>query len=328
MNNINLNEIITADLAGLRLDQALARLFPQYSRTQFQSWIEQGVVRVDQKIITKVRGRVFPGQLVDIVTTLEDQGEWQPDDIPLDIIFEDEELLVINKPPGLVVHPGAGNPNLTLVNALLHYNENLVKLPRAGLIHRLDKDTSGLLLVAKTLETQNYLSTQMQARQIHRIYHAIVLGWSEPSGTINLPIGRHPTQRVKMTVLKSGGRHAVTHYTLLEKFQAHSYLEIALETGRTHQIRVHMAQINHPILGDQLYGRQVRNLYINAHLAQLLADFKRQALHAKKLVFAHPKTNEMCSIESPLPLDFQEIVMALREGVRVGEQNLSQDKKR
>lgn len=312
MNTIHLKQIINEDLAGLRLDQALVKLFPNYSRSQLQSWIAQGLTTLDQKITTKNRTSVFPGQVVEIHATLADHDVWEGEAIPLDILFEDDQLLIINKPPGLVVHPGAGNPNTTLVNALLYYDNNLKKLPRAGLIHRLDKDTSGLLLVAKTLEAQTALSKQMQARTVQRIYHTIVKGHPEISGTINMPIGRHPTQRTKMATLRSGGKEAITHYRLLEQFPAYAYLEVSLETGRTHQIRVHMAAIRHPVLGDTVYGRHLKNIHLNKVQEDLVANFKRQALHAKKLSFIHPGTQEPCSFESDLPSDFQMILEALR----------------
>lgn len=311
---IHLKETINEQLAGLRLDQALAKLFPQYSRGQLQNWVENGHTTLDQVIVTKNKQLVYPGQTVEIIATLVEKDSWQGEDIPLEIIYEDEALIVINKQPGIVVHPGAGNLSATLVNALLHHDQNLKNLPRAGLIHRLDKDTSGLLLVAKTLEAQTYLTQQMQQRQVQRIYHAIVKGHTQITGKVDQPIGRHPTQRTKMAVLKSGGKEAVTHYQLLEKLPAHSYLEVKLETGRTHQIRVHMAFINHPVLGDPVYGRPVKNIHLSAALTEFITGFKRQALHAKEISFVHPKTDQICSFESPLPTDFQEVLDALRQG--------------
>ena len=313
MHHIHLKQIVTEDLAGLRLDQALAKLLPQFSRSQMQIWIESSEVTVDHKVITKNRERIYPGQTIELSVNLEDKDEWQAEQIPLDIIFEDESLFVINKPPGLVVHPGAGNLTSTLVNALLYQDTNLKKVPRAGLIHRLDKDTSGLLLVARNLESHHFLTNQMQSRQIHRIYEAIVCGQPRPTGTIDLPIGRHPVQRTKMSVLQHGGRPAKTHYKVLEKFSAHAYLEIELETGRTHQIRVHMAYINHPILGDPLYGRPRNYENLNAVLRQQIMQFKRQALHAKKIAFRHPVSGEFLMFESPLPADFAELLESLRD---------------
>lgn len=312
MHNIHLHHIIDEQLAGLRLDKALAIVFPQYSRAQLQSWVEQGFTTLDNKVVTKNKQLVYPGQVIEITATLEEQERWEGEEIPLDIIYEDEQLIVLNKPPGLIVHPGAGNPKSTLVNALLHYDPNLNKLPRAGLIHRLDKDTSGLLLVAKTLTSQTELSKQMQAREIQRIYHTIVKGHPMLSGTINLPIGRHPTARTKMAVLRAGGKEAITHYQLLEKFPAHSYLEVKLETGRTHQIRVHLAYIHHPVLGDPVYSKQLKNSRLTKEANEIVNNFKRQALHAKKLVFLHPTTGQICNFETQVPSDFQALLDALR----------------
>ncbi|MBA2654751.1 MAG: 23S rRNA pseudouridine(1911/1915/1917) synthase RluD [Gammaproteobacteria bacterium] len=313
MNQIHLNNIISDDLAGFRLDQALAKLFPQFSRSQLQQWIEKGGVTVNQKKIIKSKDRVYPGQKVELNVTLENREEWTAEALPLDIVFEDESLLVINKPPGLVVHPGAGNLRSTLVNALLYYDTELQKLPRAGLIHRLDKDTSGLLLIARNLTAFHHLSQQMQQRTIHRSYAAIVEGSPKLMDTINLAIGRHPTQRTKMSVLMHGGRSAVTHFKVLEKFLTHAYLDIELETGRTHQIRVHMAYINHPILGDPVYGKSHRYDRLSEELSQQIADFKRQALHAKKISFRHPVTEELVTLESNLPDDLENLLQAFRK---------------
>lgn len=313
MNQIHLHNTITDELAGSRLDKALASLFPQYSRSQLQSWIAQGLTKLDQVVVTKNKTLVYPGQVIEIDAKLEENENWEAEAIPLEIVYEDEQLLVLNKPPGIIVHPGAGNPKSTLVNALLHYDHNLKTLPRAGLIHRLDKDTSGLLLVAKTLEAQNALGKQMQDREITRIYHAIVKGHPQLTGTINLPMGRHPTQRTKMAVLRSGGKEAITHYQVLEQFPAHSYVEVKLQTGRTHQIRVHFAYIKHPVLGDPVYSKQLKNSRLSKSMTESISNFKRQALHAKKLSFIHPTTLEVCNFESELPDDFQIILDELRQ---------------
>lgn len=310
MNKIYLNQTISECLAGARLDFALAKLFPEYSRSQIQQWIEKRMVALDQKVMTKNNTRVFPGQVVQVEATLERQDDWQPEFIPLDIIYEDAQLVVINKPQGLVVHPGAGNSHSTLVNALIHWDPELAQLPRAGLIHRLDKDTSGLLLVARTLESHHFLVQQMQDRQIARTYQAIIYGTCKPTGEINLPIGRHPSHRTKMAVLSSG-KTAITHYKLLKQFKNHSYLEIKLETGRTHQIRVHMAHQGNPIVGDALYGRQIKTNYANKELCDLLETFPRQALHAINLTFLHPTEKEFISLNSPLPNDIQQLLNAL-----------------
>jgi 23S rRNA pseudouridine1911/1915/1917 synthase len=312
MNRIYLHATIDKDLAGLRLDQALAKLFPQFSRAQIQSWIEQGEITVDQKKYLKNKVRVFQGQVIEFNIEPVNKGEWLPEKLPLDIVFEDDWLCVINKPPGLVVHPGAGNPKKTLVNALLHYHPDLQKIPRAGLIHRLDKDTSGLLLVAKTLSTYHFLIQQMQARAINRCYVALVIGHPRASGTIDLPIGRHPTQRTKMAVIDSG-KPSKTHYRILEKFIHYSYIEITLETGRTHQIRVHLAYMKHPVVGDPVYGKQRIFPELCEPLRKKIHDFNRQALHAKKIAFRHPYTQEFCEFESYLPADFEDLLQTFRE---------------
>jgi 23S rRNA pseudouridine1911/1915/1917 synthase len=313
MSEIHLHGVINEALDGLRLDQALARLFPQYSRSQIKVWIEKGEARLNNNIITKCKERVSLGQEIELRAILENIDQWQAEYIPLDIVYQDNSLLVINKPPGLVVHPGAGNPKSTLINALLHYDPDLAIVPRVGLIHRLDKDTSGLLLIARTLEAHHFLTKQMQTRHIHRLYEAIVIGHPKRSGTIDLPIGRHPRQRTKMAVLPQGGKPACTHYKVIEQLAVHSYLEIELETGRTHQIRVHMAHIHHPILGDPLYSRSRHYSIFNEEIHHLLQAFKRQALHAKKIIFTHPATGNTCFFEAPRPLDFEMLLKKLRE---------------
>lgn len=312
MNSIHLTQIIPDDLAGYRLDAALAKLLPQFSRSQIQTWIENGQVNVNQKKVLKNKERVIPGQTVAISAELEDRDEWQAEQIPLDIVHEDESVLIINKPAGLVVHPAAGNYHSTLVNALLYYDPNLKKLPRAGLIHRLDKDTSGLLIVARTLIAQHFLAKQMHDREIHRIYAAIICGQPLKTGTVDAAIGRHPTQRTKMAVLNHGGRPARTHYRVLEQFTHHALLEIELETGRTHQIRVHMTYINHPIVGDPLYNRPRNYTTLPEALREHILHFPRQALHAKKIIFQHPDSLEDIEFESPLPDDFQYLLTNLR----------------
>jgi 23S rRNA pseudouridine1911/1915/1917 synthase len=308
MNKLNINQIINEELAGLRLDQALVKILPEYSRSQIQQWILKGEVKLDHNTITKAKERVFTGQLVELTVELQDQAEWLPEEIPLNIIYEDESFIVIDKPAGLVVHPGAGNQQSTLVNALLYFDPNLKKVPRAGLIHRLDKDTSGLLVVARNLSAHNYLTSLMQQRQIKRIYHTIVSGTTPLSGTIDLPIGRHPTQRTKMSVLTLGGKPARTHFKLLQKLALHSYLEIELETGRTHQIRVHLAYQNHPVLGDPVYGKVRNYAKLSETLRQVIANFKRQALHAQKLSFYHPEKQQLLTFESALPEDFANLL--------------------
>ncbi len=301
--------IITEKEAGLRLDQALSQLCSDYSRAQWQDWIKEGAICIDGELIPKTRHKVQSGQIIDVNATTIDQGEWQAQEIPLDIVYEDEDLLVINKPVGLVVHPGAGNPDLTLVNALLHYDPALKHIPRAGVVHRLDKDTSGLLVIARTLSSHNYLSKAISERALVREYQAIIHGELISGGTVDAPIDRHSTQRVKMAV-KSGGRDAVTHYRLLKKFPNFTHIKCELETGRTHQIRVHMAHIGHPIVGDSLYG--YARLNVPGKMTQALRDyiqhFPRQALHAWRLGMIHPSTQAEMQWEVPLPKDMQELL--------------------
>jgi 23S rRNA pseudouridine1911/1915/1917 synthase len=312
MKQFFLKEVISEDLAGLRLDQALAKLLPQFSRSEIQRWVLQGKVSLDHKPCLQNKVRVFAGQIVALNAELAERSEWQPEQIPLDIVFEDKSVFVINKPAGLIVHPGAGNPSATLVNALLHYDPGLKQIPRAGLIHRLDKDTSGLLLVARTPAAHHFLVQQMQARAIHRCYRAIVVGHPKYSGTIDLPIGRHPTQRTKMAIVSKTGKPAKTHYRVLEKFSHYAYVEIVLETGRTHQIRVHMAHIKHAILGDRTYGKTTVFRSLCEPLCNAIANFQRQALHAIKISFTHPENNQMYTFDSALPQDFEDLLLAFK----------------
>lgn len=313
MQNIELQATIPDTLNGSRLDQALAQLFPQYSRSQLQQWIKQNAVTINTKPCTKPREKVTEGQIIHIDATLEDKENWAGEDIPLTILYEDKHLIVLNKPAGIVVHPGAGNPDKTLVNALLHYAPELKKLPRGGIVHRLDKDTSGVMMVARTLEAHHALVQALQAREVSREYEAIVLGVMIAGGTVNEPMGRHPRARTKMAVVKSG-KHAVTHYRVMEKFRAHTHVHINLETGRTHQIRVHLSHINYPLVGDPVYGKH-RGFpsTLSEPLKQALKSFKRQALHAKRLTFQHPTTGETKTFEAPTPDDMQSLLTLLRE---------------
>lgn len=309
---INLTAIVPNELAELRLDQALAKLFPDYSRSKLQKWILEKHVAVNGKP-TEVRYKTQIGDKITISAPTEAEVSWQPHEVKLNIIYEDEALIVVNKPVGLVVHPGAGHQEYTLVNALLHHCPALANLPRAGLIHRLDKDTSGLLVIAKNLPAYTSLIQQMQNRSIHREYNAIVSGVIVAGGTVDAPISRHHAQRKKMTVT-AGGKAAVTHYRVIEKFRAHTWLKVQLETGRTHQIRVHMAHINHPILGDKTYGGRLKLLpQASETLIQALRTFDHQALHAKRLELIHPTTGEKMSWHAPLPEDMQKLIELLRE---------------
>ncbi len=302
---IHVEQIVPVELDRKRLDQALAVLCPEYSRSQIQHWIRESFVQVDQRVTPKPRTAVSVGQQIVVEAEITMQESWQAQEIPLKIIFQDADLIVIDKPAGLVVHPGAGNPASTLVNALLHYDPELAAVPRAGIIHRLDKETSGLLVIARNLPTHNYLVKILQAREIKREYIAVVHGKVISGGTIKTLIGRHPTQRTKMSVGKTG-KPAVTHYRVLQQYRAHTAVRVQLETGRTHQIRVHFAHIHHPLVGDPTYGKK------NA-LTLGLQWFHRQALHATQLTLAHPRTGEIMSWTSPLPADMQQLMQQLQE---------------
>ncbi len=314
---INITLILPADLAGLRMDQALARALPDYSRTEIRNWIEQGAIHIAGQPI-RASARVRGDEAIEIKAHKKIQPTHTAQAIPLDIVFEDESVLVINKPAGLVVHPAPGNPDNTLLNALLHHAPALAHLPRAGIIHRLDRDTSGLLVIAKTDQALKSLSAQMRARTIHRVYQAIANGVMISGGSVDAPVGRHPINRKRMAVLDNG-KKAITHYRVTEKFRAHTRLRIQLETGRTHQIRVHMAHIRHPLLGDPVYGGRL-SLPKGAtpELIEILRHFKRQALHAAELGIKHPVTGEIMQWQSALPADMQRLSEILRRDGRDG----------
>jgi 23S rRNA pseudouridine1911/1915/1917 synthase len=303
---------IPAEMAGARLDATLARLLPAQSRTRIKGWIESGAVRVAGRL-ARPRDRVTAGSRVSV------RIEAQPlaravagEKIALNIVHQDRDCLVIDKPAGLVVHPGAGNPAHTLQNALLGFDENLAALPRAGLIHRLDKDTSGLLVVARNPEAQTSLSRQLMARTMGREYRAICVGVMTGGGRIDEPIGRHRVDRLRMAV-RGDGRSAVTHYRILERFRAHTLVEVRLETGRTHQIRLHLSHLKYPIVGDPVYGgRFARPRGASDELVATLRAFRRQALHAASLSFDHPRTGRRREFSSAPPEDFQGLVAALR----------------
>lgn len=301
---------IEADLAGCRLDQALAAMLPDFSRARIQGWIKADRIRLDDRAC-KPRDRVAGGERVVIRPEFPRDERWQAQDIPLVIVHEDEHILVIDKPPGLVVHPAPGNPDRTLVNALIHHDPSLAAIPRAGVVHRLDKDTSGLMVVARTPGAHRALVDQLKERTVGREYQAVVVGVMTAGGRVEAPIGRHPSRRVEMAVVASG-RPAVTHYRVLARFRGHSHVRVRLETGRTHQVRVHMAHIGHPLVGDPLYGRR---LYIpagcTAALAETLRGFRRQALHARRLSLVHPASGAECHWEAEPPADFQALLAAL-----------------
>ena len=296
--------------AGLRFDQALAQALPQYSRARLKTWIESGAVQVDGRPL-RGKDRVLGGEQVRIRAELPVQDRVHAEAMPLAVVFRDRTMLVIDKPAGLVVHPGAGNARHTLQNALLALDPKLALVPRAGLVHRLDKDTSGLLLVARTPEAHSALTAAMAARQITREYLAVCTGVLTGGGTIDEPIGRHRTQRTRMAV-RSDGRPAVTHYRIERRFRAHTLVRVTLETGRTHQIRVHLAHIGFPVVGDPAYGgrRRIPKGSSPAVVAELRA-FPRQALHAARLSLSHPLTHREHEWRSPLPADMQRLLAAL-----------------
>ena len=304
--------LVPAAAAGRRLDAVLAELFPEYSRSRLSAWIKAGQVTVDGAP-ARPRDPVHGGETIVLDAVEEVQTHAVAEDIPLDVLYEDEHVFVLDKPAGLVVHPGAGNPAGTLVNALLHRDPALDKLPRAGIVHRLDKDTSGVMVVARTLQAHTALVAQLSAREVHRQYLAIVVGALVSGGTADAAIDRHPRDRLRMAV-REDGKDAVTHYRLRERFRAHTALECRLETGRTHQIRVHMAHLKHPIIGDPLYGGSLRlPKGASEDLIAALRGFKRQALHAEVLAFAHPVTGEAIRCEAPVPADMQALMALLRE---------------
>lgn len=310
MNELLADLIIPSEYHGQRIDVVLAQLFPDYSRSQLTSWLKEGAITLDQHQC-KPKDKVYGGEKVKLCITNTPHEELQPEDIPLDVVFEDEQLLVVNKPAGLVVHPGAGNYQHTLVNALLYHAPALNQLPRAGIVHRLDKDTTGLLLVAKTLTAHTSLVRQMQAREIQRHYLALVHGYVISGGTLDTFYARHPRNRLKMAV-SNHGRQAITLYTVKKKYQCFTLLDVTLMTGRTHQIRVHMAYMNHPVVGDPLYGGQSRiPTGIDENLRQTLKQFKRQALHACSLSFIHPHTKKALTLKAPLPEDFRSLLTIL-----------------
>lgn len=298
--------------AGRRFDAVLAELFPDFSRSRLAAWIKSGDARLDGREV-RPRDPVRGGETVTLQVELQVQTHSEPEDIALDVLYEDEHVIVVNKPAGLVVHPGAGNPAGTLVNALLHRDPSLNTLPRAGIVHRLDKDTSGVMVVARTLPAHTALIEQLSSREVHRQYLAVVVGSLVSGGTANAPIDRHPRDRIRMAV-REDGRDAVTHYRLSERFRAHTLLECRLETGRTHQIRVHMAHLKHPIVGDPLYGGPLKlPRGATEELIATLRGFKRQALHAQTLEFAHPVTGEPVRCTAPVPDDLRELIRVLHD---------------
>lgn len=309
---VKLNATVSESQLGQRLDQALAELFPDYSRSRIKEWILDHRVSVNGVIIDKPKEKVLGGEQIAIGAEIEEEVRWEAQDIPLNIVYEDDDILVINKPRDLVVHPGAGNPDGTVLNALLHHYPAIADVPRAGIVHRLDKDTTGLMVVAKTVPAQTYLVESLQLREFTREYEAVAIGRMTAGGTVSEPISRHATKRTHMAVHPMG-KPATTHYRIMEHFRAHTRMRLRLETGRTHQIRVHMAHINHPLVGDPLYGGRPRppkgasEAFITA-----LRKFDRQALHSTMLRLYHPISGIEMEWHAPLPQDMVDLIAALK----------------
>jgi len=306
------DERIPEHLAGRRLDQTAAEMFPEFSRERLKGWIQQGELTINGQP-ARPKDKVIGGERLALDTQLQEETRWEPQAIPLSIVFEDDDVMVIDKPAGLVVHPAAGNPDGTLLNALLHHHAPLAAVPRAGIVHRLDKDTTGLMMVAKTLTAQTALVTQLQARTVSREYDAIVVGAMTAGGKVDAPIGRHPKDRQRQAVTEAG-KPAVTHYRVQERFRAHTHVRCRLETGRTHQIRVHLAHVRYPLIGDPVYGGRLKlPAGVGESLKTLLREFPRQALHAHKLRFQHPVSGAPVECKAPLPDDMFMLLDALRE---------------
>lgn len=312
MPQITLSAEVQPEQMGQRLDQTLAELFPEYSRSRLKTWIEADLVKLNDRITNIPREKVLGGEKIEITVEVEDETRFEPENIPLNIVYEDDDIIVINKPKDLVVHPGAGNPNGTVLNALLYHYPPIAEVPRAGIVHRLDKDTTGLMVVAKTIPAQTKLVRDLQKRKITREYEAVASGIMTKGSTVDQPMARHATKRTLMAVHPMG-KPAVTHYRIMENYRNYTRLRLRLETGRTHQIRVHMAHIAHPLLGDQTYGGRPRPpKNASEDFMEVLRNFKRQALHAVMLRLAHPITGEMMEWYAPLPDDFVELLNALK----------------
>jgi len=307
-----LNIILPERMTGIRLDVALSEMLPNYSRSKITAWIKSGDALIDEKTF-KPKDKVNGSQLVRLSLNKKQNNNWSAENIPLNIVFEDEDIIVINKQFGLVTHPGAGNWSGTLANALLYYDPELSKLDRVGIVHRLDKNTSGLMVIARNEKSQKYLVEQLQSHSIAREYSAIVYGHMISGGSINEPIGRDPKDRVKQAVSTSG-KDAITHYRVIDRFKSHTHVKAILETGRTHQIRVHLSYIGYPLIGDPMYGGRVRfPKKASKDLKEVLVNFNRQALHSKKLTLIHPISGELVSWKAPLPNDMLKLLDVLKE---------------
>ncbi len=305
--------VVSAHHHGMRFDQAAALLFSDFSRSRLKTWILSGELQLNGGR-SQPRDKVWQGDTLSLAASLEPDGDWQPEAIDLELVYEDDYLLVVNKPAGLVVHPAAGHWAGTLLNALLNHYPALGELPRAGIVHRLDKDTTGLMVVAKQLSSHTRLVEQLQARTVKRRYRAVVVGCPVSGGTVNAPMGRHPQQRKKMAVVNANGKEAITHYSIRRRFAAHAELQLKLETGRTHQIRVHMASIGYPLVGDPVYGGRLRiPRQAGEELVQGLRNFKRQALHAAELGLIHPASGDTMHWKAPLPEDMQHLMELLQQ---------------
>ena len=304
--------IIPNRMTGNRLDSSLSEMLPQYSRSKITAWIKSGDALINNKTF-KPKDKVTKSEEVSLTLTQKQNNNWLAEDIPIKIIYEDQDIIVINKDFGLVTHPGAGNSTGTLANALLYYDSNLSKLDRAGIVHRLDKNTSGLMVVARNAKSQKYLVEQLQNHSVHREYSAIVYGHMIAGGTIDEPIGRDSKDRVKQAVSMSG-KDAVTHYRAIDRFKSHTHVKAILETGRTHQIRVHLSHVGHSLIGDVMYGGRVRfPKKASEELKLALVNFKRQALHSKKLTLTHPISGDLMSWKAPLPDDMQKLLDELKK---------------
>lgn len=305
-----LNILIPLRMKNYRLDFAISKMLPNYSRSKISSWIKSGDALINKKKF-QPKDKSFGNEVITININEVEKLDWTPEKIPLDIIYEDEDIIVINKPAGLVTHPGAGNWNGTLANALLHYNNAQSKLDRAGIVHRLDKNTSGLMVVSKNSRSQKHLVEQLQTHSVYREYSAIVYGHMISGGTVNEPIGRHPKDRVKQTV-SLNGKEAVTHYRVVDRFSNHTHLKAILETGRTHQIRVHLSHIGYPLIGDLIYGGKLRfPKKASQDMKNVLKAFRRHALHSKKLTLIHPKTGNSMTWKIDLPEDMKNLLNVL-----------------
>ncbi|EGQ8002300.1 23S rRNA pseudouridine(1911/1915/1917) synthase RluD [Vibrio vulnificus] len=309
---IELTNTVKDSQLGQRLDQAIAELFADFSRSRLKEWLLDGKVTVDGNVVTKPRTKVMGGEVITVLAELEDEVRWEAQDIPLDIVYEDDDILVINKPRDFVVHPGAGTPDGTVLNALLFHCPEVAEVPRAGIVHRLDKDTTGLMVVAKTVPAQTRLVRALQKRHITREYEAIAIGRMTAGGKVDKPIGRHATKRTLMAVSPMG-KPAVTHFRVAEHFREHTRIRLRLETGRTHQIRVHMSYLQHPLLGDAAYGGRARiPAGASDEVTAMIRNFDRQALHAVMLRFEHPITGEEMEFHAPVPDDMVELTETLR----------------